>query len=567
MQNTYPFHEVRLQSCRNFSDIDDCKLDSTVIENDKKTDFAGIVLPITWLCRIFVFPTAMRLSLWIGLFCAFSVGMGCALVLRAVFFEAEPVVFQEPEPTTQILVATRTIPSGVEINGSFVAFQDVAISEVPAGAFDNFNHAFRRQPAFPIPAGCPICEELLVPLSESYTQGAFVPPGRQFVALDVAGIRYGHRVLPLTETLETVLDPDQRNDIRVDIRFVPRNETPGRLAEIRNQVLQTFGSYDARNSGEIILENVPIHRIQRRPFVDHTGTSADSLELLLDRDDAAKLAAAARMGEIRVTTRQHGATSPPMLERGNFIEVAQQPRTQHDMVGHPVPQQSPAEVPFTQEQQPVVQPPPAPTTTTDDIFSRTVHAENVHNIIAMSGSLKTNDGNISTPGDGTMISFGTLPQHIAPAEQSLEPNAAQQDDLPLAIEPNQGAQSRDDSEVSIIGNPRISQSIQFVVPGSVPSETALSGISLPDSGVSAQELRQEVVEQPEIAASIAASLPKASTSFPARERAEGPEFSPFERRAFTVQSGSVGNSYSEEPYSWGSSGSTLSTPPLLQRSL
>ena len=290
----------------------------------------------------------MRLSLWIGLIFAFSVGMCCAVALRTFYFEAKPEVIQVrvSEPTTQILVATKTIPGGIAITADFVAFVDVPLSEVPVGALSDFNRVYRRQPAYPIPVGCPICEDLLLPETETATEATFIPPGSQFVTLDIVHLRQGHMRFSPNEPLATMLDPAQH----LDVRLVPRNEMPGRLAELKNQVLQNFSTYDSRNSGELILENVPIHQIQRRILADPTGMPGDSLVLILDRNEAAKLTAAAGRGQIRVLAHRNEQAAPiPVMPE----PIAPEPIAAEDVFS--IAQHFPAQQPQfqTQEAQPL----------------------------------------------------------------------------------------------------------------------------------------------------------------------------------------------------------------------
>jgi len=261
----------------------------------------------------------MRLTLWFVLFLAFSIGMCGAFALRFLYFEAMPVVAQTAEPQVKILIAKRAIPSGVEITADFVLFQEVALSEVPLGAMTNFAQVYRRQLAYPIPAGCPICEELLLSPSEADTPTAFLPPGSQFVFLDIVHVRRGNKVFSLNDQpLSTILPASQG----VDIWVVPP-EAQGRLAEKKNAVLRNFASQSVRNSGDLILENVPIHRVQRQFVADRAGSVRDSLELMLDKSDAARLTAASKRGQLRVLVHQEPkktASSPMMVE--NSVEVA-----------------------------------------------------------------------------------------------------------------------------------------------------------------------------------------------------------------------------------------------------
>ena len=260
----------------------------------------------------------MRPILWFILFIAFSTGMCGAFALRFLYFEAVPVVAQTTEPQVKILIAKRAIPCNVEITADFVVFQEVAVSEVPLGAMTSFAQVYRRQPAYPIPAGCPVCEELLLPQSETAAQTAFLPPGSQFVSLDVMHVRQGEKVFSSKEPLSSVLAANQGIDVRV---VLP--EAQGRLAAKKNAVLRNFASQDSRNSGDLILANVPVYQIQRQFVADHAGSVRDVLKLVLAKDEAAQLAAAARRGQLRILVHQGPQkTVPPPMEIENLVEVA-----------------------------------------------------------------------------------------------------------------------------------------------------------------------------------------------------------------------------------------------------
>ena len=522
-------------------------------------------------------PTTMRLSLWIGLIFAFSVGMGCALVMRAVYFEAKPVVIRSSEPTTKILVATKTIPDGIEITAEFVAFQDVPLSEVPAGALSDFNRVYRRQPAFPIPEGCPICEDLLLPFVETAAQAAFIPAGSQIVTLDVVQVRQGHNVFPPKEPLAAVLAADQR----VDIRVVPRNETPGRLAEIRNQVLQAFSAYNFRNSGELILENIPIHRIQRRYVADHVGK--DSLVLMLGKSEAARLASAARRGQIRVLVHSRDEKREPEPTRiDNVFEVAHQYTPQQfplpplplqpDPVQSspdPLPSGQPAEpsdVPFVQEQppqelpEPLPEPPPAGLTeNVRRILS--VSAENIDDsellsdpdsvplpihvpvhaaaeivqipvvrlphtsgqqlnssltLVLPEADEESKEERILIRNENPGVSLGASSPRTLPVEQAARQNLTLSRSLPTSeSEQKTLFQPRPNMEI-LRENQRATQSIQFVTPND----------SAPDH-LRGEMKRSETVAMPP--GTAFAAMPSIQTL---QERVQG--YSPFERRVYTV---------------------------------
>ncbi|MCL2005042.1 MAG: hypothetical protein FWG73_02650 [Planctomycetaceae bacterium] len=295
----------------------------------------------------------MRFRFWLGLILAFSVGMCCALAIRHYHFEAPPVAARDAEAKIMVLVATRTIPSGVEITGDYVAFQEVAVSEIPFGTHTSFAQSYRRQTAYPIPAGCPICEDLLLPPAAVAARATFVPTGSQFVSLDVVNIRQGNKVFPAKDTLSSLLADDQR----VDIRIVPRDNAQGRLAEMKKEVMRTFSSNHQTNSGELILEGVPIHRVQQQASGDRNGPGNDSIMLMLDRSDASRLAAAARRGQIRVSihgpeeSHRPAETMPLPMEGQNILEVAsryQEPSfaipSEEAPKADPIPAPMPAEI-------------------------------------------------------------------------------------------------------------------------------------------------------------------------------------------------------------------------------
>ena len=260
----------------------------------------------------------MRPILWFTLFIAFSIGMCGAFALRFLYFEAVPAAAQTTEPQVKILIAKRAIPCNVKITADFVVFQEVAVSEVPLGAMTSFAQVYRRQTAYPIPAGCPVCEELLLPQSETATQTTFLPPGSQFVSLDVTHVWQGKKLFSAQEPLSTVLATNQGIDVRV---VLP--EAQGRLAAKKNEVLRNFASHDFRNSGDLVLTNVPIYQVQRQFVADHAGSVRDVLKLVLAKDDAAQLAAAARRGQLRIFVHQEPKqTVPPTVEIENLIEVA-----------------------------------------------------------------------------------------------------------------------------------------------------------------------------------------------------------------------------------------------------
>ena len=506
---------------------------------------------------------------------AFSIGMCCALVLREFYFDAKPIVRVQTsnEPTTQILVAAQTIPGGIEITGEFVVFQNVPISEVPIGAIANFNHVYRRQPAFPIPEGCPICEDLLLPFDETIGPNAFVPAGSQFVNIDLVNIRLGNKDFPQNESVASVLA-----DQRVDIRVVPRHETPGRLAEIKNQVLRTFSQYDFRNSGDLILENVPIQQIQRKAIPGETGSAKDSLVLMLNQNEAAQLAAAAREGQLRVlvhqgagTHRNESTTQPvplPMESNpalGNAFAIAERQPTMQPTIQPMIPS---ATLPVGVQEHPhKTAPLPKDITDWNNTHRDAAPASKTHvgqeleqpNNVVVPGIqepvVRVSESNVSESKESEhremlanrnhipMLYLGTPAQRMVSTPLPKREMTRGEEDVLQQSDSGIGH-----SDVAL-GTPRIIQSIQFIATG---SEVRPSGFTAAVSEVAETSLysASPTSSSASLVALPGAALPglpvSSVSSFPP-ERESLPGYSPFERRAFTVPLNGVGDESLAQP--------------------
>ena len=505
----------------------------------------------------------MRLSLWLILILAFAVGMGCALVIRTLHFEA-PQVVQTDEPKTKILVATRTIPGGVEITADFVAFQEVVLSEVPLGALSSFTQVYRRQSAYPIPADCPICEDLLLPLVEIVPQTTFIPAGNQLVSLDIVHIRQGDKVFPPKEPLSAMLNADQR----VDIRIIPRNKEQGRLSEMKNEVLRTYAVQNPRSTGELLLENVPIHQIQRRSITNHTGIPKDSLVLMLDKSDAAKLTAAAKKGQIRILAHQSEQTAPQSPEPETIFEVAEQTQ----------PLDIPLDIPDTLEQSLLIPVESVPAVAVEhvqkiapmpDVFDSTLPSapmpdadlvpppiagipqslDRLDNSLVSALTKQEDEEKVLIRNESPMASFGTSPR-IIPADRPVEQNSVPTG-LPVTNELEHGSLVRPLSE-AVMGPPRMSQAIKFLPPGSVTPITEYP----PTMASRAESTRTLPAMMPPTTAPPVMPLIVPTPAAPL-EKAEIPGYSPWDRRIYTVQP--------SEGWGDGADGE-LSPPPRLLRS-
>ena len=421
----------------------------------------------------------MRLSLWLILILAFSVGMCCAFALRTFHFEAKPAVVQTPEPKTKILVAKRTLPSGIEITADFLVFQEVALSEVPQGSLTAFAQAYRRQPAYPIPAGCPICEDLLVPLSETASQATFVPAGSQLISLDIVHVRQGDKVFPPNVPLSTVLSADQR----IDIRVVPP-ETHGKLAEIKNEVLRANSTQDFKSSGELVLENVPVHRIQRQAVADDPDSVKDSLTLRLDKSEATKIIAAAKKGQIRILLRQEAGKQGEFENAvENVFEVAAQEQT------------TPVTLPF---ERPL----------SHDVHSASIHSIGIHSPLEQPSDQTSSFPAVASRAVASSAAGGTEPAMLFPApvpppEPSIHLPAAVRSDTASGLDPldpfsgnsaaRVSAEVKHAESVSVRNDVRndatVTPAIESLSLRTIPTESARTAEQSPASAASAEVLQ------------------------------------------------------------------------------
>jgi Flp pilus assembly protein CpaB len=221
--------------------------------------------------------------------------MCCAFAVRNYYFEAKVRPAAEIKETIRIIVAKTDIPAGSTIAADAVEFQDVSVPELPKEFITDFAKVYRRIPAYPIPAGCPVCEDLLIPLDVTDNQQVtFTPAGSQFITLQVDQIRYGHTEPLQNLPLASVLQPGEQ----IDIRIVPKQESQGKLAELKSKVLHSHQKpQDLRNEGELVLENVPVHKVSSASARTRQG---NSVELLLEKKDIDALTAASRKGLIRI---------------------------------------------------------------------------------------------------------------------------------------------------------------------------------------------------------------------------------------------------------------------------
>jgi Flp pilus assembly protein CpaB len=263
----------------------------------------------------------MRAVSWLFLILSFALGISCAFIVRHYKFEAKPVPIVVQGPTVKILVAQKAIPQGAEITAIAVAFVEVPIAEVPSEAATNFTQVSRRQAVFPIPVGCPICEDLLLPPVDADSETAkYLPAGMQSVSLEIEQIRLGENISELTVPITDYLTSDRK----VDIRILPKEKT-GSLVERKNQLIKAFmPKNEVIEKGKLFLDNFEIHQITSQPTIDGKR-SIQTLTLLLEKENAEKLTIAARKGRIRVVPHRqtvdiHGSPESETVTAGNITE-------------------------------------------------------------------------------------------------------------------------------------------------------------------------------------------------------------------------------------------------------
>lgn len=548
---------------------------------------------------ILYFPSTMRWTLWLILIFAFSVGMCGAFACRFFYFDAQPAAAHVSAAKTKILVAKQTIPGGVEITADTVIFQEVAASEVPPGSLVTFAQVYRRKPAYPISAGCPICEDLLIPYVEVAPPAFFVPVGSQLVELEVVHVRQGDKIAPLKKPLSTLLSSEQR----VDIRVIP-HEPQGKLAEKKNEVLRTFAVRDSRNSGELVLANVPISQIQRLSFIDNTGSAKDSLSFILDKSEAAKLEAAAKKGQIRIIVRQESEKMiPKPAETANVFDIA----TQTPLLSDILPFEQPLfrDIPSALEQPPTIHqgvvqgadpvlandtdqisspllPAPVPASASECAVQLPVVSEigisQNHNRLAPLPSHpvvsalpeEKFDAKISIRNDYTATPFGQPsillePPRTMEQTPALVTTARMPESLPRS-EPEQESLNHSYPE-AVMGVPRITGTLKFLpidrVTAAVISTKESLQAPVKRAAPAATPPKIQPKIQPEFSPSMSANAPMPVVI----QTEKAPAYSPWERRAYTVQpskdwgNAPVGNAFEKNVPEEG----LLSQPRLLRK--
>ncbi|MDR2756064.1 MAG: Flp pilus assembly protein CpaB [Planctomycetaceae bacterium] len=260
----------------------------------------------------------MRTVSWLFLILSFALGIGCAFIVRYYVFEAKSVPITEQKPSIKILVAKQAIPQGAEITAEVLTFVEVPITELPTAAITSFDKVYHRRSAYPISVGCPICEDLLAPYQEKdWATERFIPAGMQIVSLEIEQVLLNGNAVEPSILLTNNLSPDQR----IDIRLFPKEPSQGELIERKNQLLKTFlPKNEIAEQGELLLENIEILQIQNQLSFNQKRRQIPTLTLVLEKEYAAHLIAAARKGRLRVVPHRQANSTETSFVLNNKTE-------------------------------------------------------------------------------------------------------------------------------------------------------------------------------------------------------------------------------------------------------
>ncbi|MGL4594783.1 MAG: Flp pilus assembly protein CpaB, partial [Thermoguttaceae bacterium] len=241
----------------------------------------------------------MRVGFWILLMISFAFGLCCAFAVRFALDELPSSQIAVSSPTVRILVAKRAIALGTEIMAEDVAFETISVLEVPNESIADFQDVYKRRSAYSIPAGYPVCADMLIPEIGDDNQAKFIPVGTQIVALEVEHIQVGDAISEIEISLADLL----KKGSCIDIYSVPQQNTKGELVEKRNLLLRSFQpKYQGSTltAGELVLQKIQIHRVVCGNEVNSSGVKKQTLSLLLDTIQAEQLNSAAKRGCLQV---------------------------------------------------------------------------------------------------------------------------------------------------------------------------------------------------------------------------------------------------------------------------
>lgn len=220
----------------------------------------------------------MRLTSYILLLVSFACGIAGSFLVAYAFFWKKPA-FVDAKQTIPIIVAKSDIPVGCEIAASHVAFEHVAVDEVPDEAVSRFSDVLYSRALYPISRGYPICRDMLAPRRQQNEteQAKFVPIGFRVVPIEVTQ----------PHTSES-LEASERADLMVD-----HSDNISRFTMMRNE---TLGEHAVMKR---ILEGVLIHSVTD-VAMNNDSMKHHVVSLLLTNEQYETLVAASQEGKLRI---------------------------------------------------------------------------------------------------------------------------------------------------------------------------------------------------------------------------------------------------------------------------
>ncbi len=288
----------------------------------------------------------MRFFSIILLVSSFVLGIVSALSLAHYTIDAKPLAIAETGPTIKILTAKNSIPKGALIGAADILYTEITVAELPKEAVTDFLQVNKRQAAYDISVGCPLCEDLLVPKMPADSEARFIKPGLHRVALEIDVIQPNQKNALPAHIVSQFLQPGKR----IDVYCLPKDEPQGEWARKKMAVLaqKATKNWEAE-AGPPLLENVEIAAVQ-----NHVGATKNTLSLILEKEELSRLETAAKTGRLRVSLRDEPSRTetrqeePPQeedsltvtiadhagqLEQKDVIIDSETPQRQEDTVG------------------------------------------------------------------------------------------------------------------------------------------------------------------------------------------------------------------------------------------
>jgi pilus assembly protein CpaB len=122
-----------------------------------------------------------------------SVSLGCAMLVAGGFYKLARGGGRRPRPVAekQIVVATRLLPAGSNLDRASVKLRGIPESLFPAGAFSRLEDVLERPVISAIQAEEPVVEARIAVKGSGMGLGPLIPPGMRAIAVrvnDVVGV-------------------------------------------------------------------------------------------------------------------------------------------------------------------------------------------------------------------------------------------------------------------------------------------------------------------------------------------------------------------------------------------